>query len=636
MNFEEKKAEYAELIVKAGVHVRKGQTVYLSCPVECYGFGRLVAEYAYREGAKEVITDYSDDTLRRLKLLNAPMSVFEQYPEWQALKLNTFAKTDVAFIHLIGSDPEALKGVDGKKLTAQTIASHEALKDYYKLQSSMGFKWSIAAVPTKAWAQKVFPEVQGDVAVTMLWDAIFGTVRVGEGDAYERWMKHAENLNRKSAKLNEYRFKTLHYENSLGTDFTVGLVKNHKWEGGSDRDSVDGARFFANMPTEEVFTMPDNRVAEGKLVSAMPLSYRGSLIDKFELTFHEGKVVAYKAEKGEEVLKQLLETDEGSVRLGECALVPNPCPVSEKGILFLETLFDENAACHFALGACYETNVEGGVDMTEEELRAIGGNTSANHVDFMVGTKDLKITGTTWDGREITVFENGTWAEENFRVEPTIKGVFFDLDGTVLNTLPDLINIANTTMRELGFPERTDDEIRMAVGNGMPKLLSRSLPEGVEVTPEIYATMKGNYLKLQNKYTAEYEGTTEMLRGLRELGLKTAIITNKPDDAAKEVSKQFFGDLMDIAIGVREGAKVKPDPGTCFEAMEALGLKPEEVIYVGDSDTDIETAKNAGIPCLSATWGFRGAAFLKEHGATVLVDTPADVLKFVSEKGGFK
>ena len=410
MTFEEKKEEYARLIVKIGVHVRKGQTVFLSCPVECYAFGRLVARYAYEEGAEQVYVEYEDDVLKKYKLDHAPLSVFESYPEWEALKKNTMAKTDVAFLHLIGSDPEAFKGADGKKLAAGMKAAHEALKDYYKLQSTMGFKWSIAAVPTKAWAVRVFPENNGDVAVTRLWDAIFGSVRIGDGPSIEKWMEHANDLHQKCKAMNGFRFKTLHYENSLGTDFTVGLVKNHIWEGGADIDKKDGGRFFANMPTEEIFTMPDMRKAEGRLVASLPLSYRGNLIDRFEFTFHEGKVTEYKAEKGLEALKMLLESDEGSLRLGECALVPYPCPVSEQGILFLETLFDENAACHFALGACYETNVKGGESMTEEELREVGANQSMNHVDFMVGTEDLRITGTTEDGREITVFENGTWA----------------------------------------------------------------------------------------------------------------------------------------------------------------------------------------------------------------------------------
>lgn len=410
MTFEEKKDEYARLIVKVGAHVRKDQRVLLVSPVETYEFCRLVVKYAYEEGAKEVVVRYDDDVTERMRFENAPMEVFATCPEWRALEMNTYAKTDICFIALAGSDPEAMKGVDPKKLTASRKANHEALKDWYRLQSIMGFKWTIVGVPTKAWATKVYPDLQADVAVTRLWDAVFGSVRIGSGDACAAWMAHADLLSKKTKMLTDYQFRTLHYTNGLGTDFTVGLVKNHRWEGGADKDPVDGQRFFANMPTEECFTMPDNRVAEGRLVASLPLSYQGSLIDGFEFTFKDGKVVAYDAKRGKEVLKTLLETDEGSTRLGECALVPYPSPVSSQGILFLETLFDENAACHFALGACYETNLQGGAEMNEEELASHGANQSVNHVDFMVGTADLKVVGTTWDGKEVTVFENGTWA----------------------------------------------------------------------------------------------------------------------------------------------------------------------------------------------------------------------------------
>ena len=410
MTFEEKKEEYARLIVKAGAHVRKGQKVNLTCPIECYDFGRMIVKYAYEEGASEVSVHWDDDVCARLKFDYAPMEVFEHFPEWRALELNSDAKNDAAFIHLVGSDPEAFKGVDRNKQKASRVASHEALKDYYKLQSTMGFKWNVSAVPTIAWAKKVFPDLNESVALTRLWDAIFAACRVGEGDAYERWMQHADDLHEKCEKLTAWQFTALHYSNSLGTDFWVGLAENHRFEGGADLDKKDGGRFFANIPTEEAFTMPDNRKAEGKLVASMPLSYSGNLIENFWFEFRDGAVIDYGAEKGQETLKMLLDSDEGSRRLGECALVPYPSPVSSQGILFLETLFDENAACHFALGACYETNIQGGPEMSEEELHAHGGNTSMNHVDFMVGTADLKITGITKDGEEVTVFENGTWA----------------------------------------------------------------------------------------------------------------------------------------------------------------------------------------------------------------------------------
>ena len=410
MTFEEKKLEYARLIVKAGVHVRKGQTVFLRCAVENYEFARLVTRCAYEEGAREVVVRFSDDRITRMKFDHAPLEVFENYPEWDALMFNTYAKNDVAFINVTGGDPEAMKGVDPVKMSAMVKASSKALKDYRKLQSTMGFKWNVVAVPDRAWAKKVYPGDNEDVAVTRLWNAIFGTVRVGEGDAFRKWMDHAEELRKKREKLTAFQFKTLHYTNSLGTDFTVGLVRDHLWEGGADLDKKDGGPFFANMPTEEVFTMPDNRVADGRLVAALPLSYHGNLIENFEFTFRDGEVVDYKAARGEEVLKHMLESDPGARRLGECALVPFPNPVSHEGVLFYDTLFDENAACHFALGGCYETNLRGGAEMDEETLRAHGANQSMIHVDFMVGTEDLRIEGTTWDGEKVTVFENGTWA----------------------------------------------------------------------------------------------------------------------------------------------------------------------------------------------------------------------------------
>lgn len=410
MTFEEKRQEYAKLIVNAGVALRKGQRVYLTCPIEAYDFGRMVVKEAYLAGASEVVVDWEDDICARLKYDYAPLSVFEKYPEWLALEKNTYAKEDTAFIHIVGSDPEVFKGVDTKKIQARQKSAYEALKEYYKLMSTMGFKWNVSAIPTKAWASKVFPDMDIEKAMEKLWDAIFGTVRIGDGPATEKWMEHARILKEKCEKLNKWQLKTLHYKNSLGTDFTVGLVENHRWEGGADRDPKDGKPFFANMPTEEVFTMPHRMKADGVLYSALPLSYNGSLIEDFKLTFKDGEVIDYEAKKGQEMLKLLLEGDEGSRHLGECALVPFPSPVAEQGILFLETLFDENAACHFALGNCYETNLEGGAEMSEDDLKAHGGNISLNHVDFMVGTKDLVITGVTKDGKNVEVFKNGTWA----------------------------------------------------------------------------------------------------------------------------------------------------------------------------------------------------------------------------------
>lgn len=410
MTFEEKKREYAKLLVNAGLSIRKGQKLYLTCPLEVADFAKLVIKEAYLAGASNVIVKWVDDEIARMKYDYAPIEVFENFPEWEALEKNTLAKDDTAFMRIVGEDPEALKGVDANKIKAGQKAAYAALRDYYKLQSTMGFKWNVSAVPSKAWASKVFPDLDVDEAVCKLWEAVFGTVRIGEGDSVKLWMDHAAKLKEKYTILNNWQLKELHYKNSLGTDFTVGLVENHRWEGGADKDPVDGRPFFANMPTEEVFTMPHRLKAEGVLCSSLPLCYEGDLIEDFKLVFKNGEVVDYDAKKGKDQLKLLLEGDEGSRHLGECALVPFDSPVAKQGILFLETLFDENAACHFALGNCYETNLIGGPEMSEEELIAHGGNISLNHVDFMVGTKDLEITGITKDGEKVTVFKNGTWA----------------------------------------------------------------------------------------------------------------------------------------------------------------------------------------------------------------------------------
>ncbi|MBS6195847.1 MAG: aminopeptidase [Clostridiales bacterium] len=409
MTFEEKLQEYARLIVKVGVNVQKGQDIVLRCPVESYPFGRLIVKEGYEAGAREVIIHWSDAVSRRIAYDHADVSVFENIPEWQAESMNKYAREGAAFISIAGGDPEVFKGVDSEKLKASAKASDQAYEVFYKRMSASEIPWNVAAVPSEKWAQKVFPGIPVEEAMEKLWENIFRSVRIGEGDAVQAWKEHDAFLSSMCKKLDEQQFSALHYVNSLGTDFTVGLVENHRWEGGSEGDSR-GVDFIANMPTEEIFTMPDARRAEGKLVSALPLSYEGNMIHNFSFTFHEGKVVEFAAEEGLETLKRMLDSDEGSRRLGEVALVPYDSPISNMKTLFYNTLFDENASCHFALGRCYETTVEGGASMSEEELKAVGGNTSMIHVDFMVGTSDLSITGIKKDGTEVPVFVNGNWA----------------------------------------------------------------------------------------------------------------------------------------------------------------------------------------------------------------------------------
>ncbi|MDO5410353.1 MAG: aminopeptidase [Lachnospiraceae bacterium] len=405
---EAKIREYARLVVCTGVNVQPGQEVIIRCPVEYYEFGHLLIEEAYKAGAAEVLMRWNDTFDSRQYYLYASEEALCNVPEWKAESYNYYSRRGAAYISIAGGDPEAFKGVDPKRMQMNEAAMDKALETHYKLMMASEIPWTVAAVPQKKWAAKVFPELPEAEAMKRLWELILKAVRIGDNDAVKEWEKHDTFLKSKCRMLNDYAFEKLHYKNSIGTDFTVGLAKGHIWEGGSETAGT-GTVFEANMPTEEIFTMPDSRVAEGTLVSALPLSYRGNLIRNFSLTFHEGQVVDYSAQEGYETLKSLLETDEGSKRLGEVAIVPYTSPISQMKTLFYNTLFDENASCHFALGECYPTTVAGGAAMSEEELKAVGGNSSINHVDFMVGTADLCITGIREDGTETVIFENGDW-----------------------------------------------------------------------------------------------------------------------------------------------------------------------------------------------------------------------------------
>ncbi len=422
--------EYARLIVRMGINVQPGQEVVIKCPVEHYEFARLLITECYAAGAAEVIMQWSDNVEARLLYENVSDQVLSTVPEWKAESYNYYAKRGAGFISISGNDPESFKGVDPRKMQLRSVAMDKAVEDYNKLLMASEVPWTVAAVPQKQWAKKVFLGYSEEVAMQKLWEKILQAVRIGgqdmekrdasdagQGDvrgidcaqdAVQAWRAHDAFLKEKCRALNHHAFTKLRYKNSLGTDFTVGLVKNHIWEGGSET-AGNGVVFEANIPTEEIFTMPDKNVAEGTLVGALPLSFRGSLIKDFTLTFHEGQVVDYTAEEGLESLKTLLESDEGSRRLGEVALVSYSSPISRMKTLFYNTLFDENASCHFALGECYPTTVKGGAKMSEEELSAIGGNSSMNHVDFMVGTEDLTITGIKENGDEVVLFDKGDW-----------------------------------------------------------------------------------------------------------------------------------------------------------------------------------------------------------------------------------
>ena len=406
MSFNDNLREYARLTARNGVNVTEGKYVLLQCAIEAAEFGRMVEEECYRLGAKDVIMIYNDQKAARIRLDNADIEQFRSLPEWRAEQRNYYAREGCVCINIISEDPEIFAGAPSDKLMASSLAAHKGYKEFYDIMDKGGLRWTIVAYPCEAWAKKVFPSLTPSKAVAKLWSAIFKTVRIGRGDTVKKWEKHDRLLKRRAAKLNRENFSALHYRNSLGTDLVIGLAEGHIWKGGSER-CAEGIDYFPNMPTEEIFTMPDCRRAEGKVYSALPLSYQGELIDNFWLEFKEGRVVDFGAKTGRHALERLLDTDEGSRRLGEAALIPYSSPISQLGILFYNTLFDENASCHLALGECYPDTMKGGEGLGEEEFYARGGNRSANHVDFMIGTADMEITGIRQDGSELVFFQNG-------------------------------------------------------------------------------------------------------------------------------------------------------------------------------------------------------------------------------------
>ena len=332
-----------------------------------------------------------------------------EFPAWRQSLYMDNAEQGAAFISILAEDPEIFRDVDPERLTLAQQAAGAALLEYRARMMSNKNAWCVVSIPTAAWAEKVFPGLSAEKAVRQLWQKIFSAVRVEDGgDAVASWRQHTAFLKRASDFMNRWQFQSLHYVNALGTDLTVRLPSGHIWAGGSE-DTQGGTPFVANMPTEEVYTLPQRDGVDGVVAASKPLNYNGNLIENFRLTFQAGKVVAYEAEKGGDILKELLAMDEGACRLGEAALVPFDSPISKSGVLFYNTLFDENASCHLALGKAYPTCMTGGAAMTSAELLAHGVNDSLIHEDFMVGTRDLAITGCTADGRKIPVFRDGNF-----------------------------------------------------------------------------------------------------------------------------------------------------------------------------------------------------------------------------------
>lgn len=407
-NFKQKLEQYADLIVKVGVNVQQGQTVFVTGSTEMTELVRLVASKAYDAGAANVLVDWTDEGLSRLKYEKAADEVFTHFPEWEVVKRNALLDKRAAFISIISPNPDLLKGIDPKRIANFQKASGQALERFRQYIQSDKVSWTVVAASTRDWASKVFPNVSTEEAVNQLWEAIFESVRLNTDDPLKAWEEHNATLHKKVDILNSKHFHKLHYR-APGTDLTIELPKKHLWVGASSTNEQN-VGFMANMPTEEVFTAPKKTGVNGYVTSTKPLSYGGNLIRNFKLTFEEGRIVRVEAEEGQQILEQLVDTDEGSHYLGEVALVPHQSPISQSNILFYNTLFDENASNHLAIGSAYAFNLEGGKTMSQEQLAENGLNSSITHVDFMIGSAEMDIDGIHADGTVEPIFRKGNWA----------------------------------------------------------------------------------------------------------------------------------------------------------------------------------------------------------------------------------
>lgn len=408
-NFNENLKKYARLIAETGVNVQDNHTVVLQISVAQAPLARLITEEAYRLGAAEVIVQWSDETIQREFLAHAATDRIENVPQHKIDQTDDWIAKGASRISVVSSNPDALAGVDAQRVAAFQAANGKALVNLRKATQANKVSWTVVAAASEGWAAKVFPELAtSEEQVDALWNEIFKTTRIYEENPVIAWNIHDKKLQEKAAELNEQQFTALHYT-APGTDLTIGLPKNHLWEGAGSYNAR-GEEFMANMPTEEVFTAPDSRRVDGYVSSTKPLSYAGTIISGMKFTFKDGKVVDFSAEQGEEALKNLLAIDEGAKHLGEVALVPDPSPISQSGLIFYNTLFDENASNHLAFGSAYAFNLQGGTEMSEEELAEAGLNRSQTHVDFMVGSDKMNIDGIKEDGTIVPVFRNGDWA----------------------------------------------------------------------------------------------------------------------------------------------------------------------------------------------------------------------------------
>jgi aminopeptidase len=408
--------KYAQAVIRVGLNLRAGQRLIITnatargVPPPARPFVHEVAKAAYAAGARYVDVIWGDEEMMRIRLQNAPADSFTEYPKWQASGIMNMIDHGDALLSIYANDPDIYQGLDTERVSAMQ-KSH--LQNYQEINSKVtrnAINWCVVASASPAWAAKIFPDLKPVDAEEKLWQAIFETTRAVAPDPVAAWGEHIRNLRKRSDYLQAKKYSALHYK-SQDTDFTLGLPRGHKWIS-AQALAENGVVFTANMPTEEIFTLPDRHHADGTVSATFPLSYGGSLIEDFSVTFENGKVVKVNAKKNEAILQKLVDTDEGSTRLGEVALVPVSSPIARRGHLFYNTLFDENASCHIAIGRAYRFTLIGGEELTDEEFMTAGGNVSINHVDFMIGSPQMDIDGITEDDRHEPVMRSGEWAFE--------------------------------------------------------------------------------------------------------------------------------------------------------------------------------------------------------------------------------
>lgn len=409
-NFNKNLRKYAELILKNGVNLQKGQELSISIGTNQAYFAEILVDICYKEiESGTVHIDWSNDHITRSAYEHASDEVMMHIPGYRVEKVKELSEKGAAMLHVVASNPDLLKGIDPKRIAEVSKNAAMTFEPFRAYRMDGRVPWCIAGVSDKIWAQKMFPELGEEEAEAKLWDYIFKATRADLDDPVAAWEAHVKNLNERSKWLNSMKFKSLHYKGD-GTDLTVDLVKDHIWQSAAV-ETPKGYTNILNIPTEEVFTVNKKYGVNGTLKSTMPLNLRGSLIDEFSFVFKDGKVVDFDAKTGKESLQLLLDTDEGAKHLGEVALVPFDSPIQNLNTLFFNTLYDENASCHFALGNAIMSGVEGAIKMTKEEHEANNINTSLTHVDFMVGAENLNITGILDDGTKVPVFVNGNWAK---------------------------------------------------------------------------------------------------------------------------------------------------------------------------------------------------------------------------------